>query len=74
MQQQQELIDDEAEQEQKEEDARRAQRESSEVEVRTAQSLLPDSEVDFYLVESHVDISDHLYSLFLKGQRVRVLE
>ena len=46
MQQQQELIDDEAEQEQKEEDARRAQRESSEVEVRTAQSLLPDSEVD----------------------------
>jgi len=34
-----------AEQEQKEEDARRAQRESSEAEVRTAQSLLPDSEL-----------------------------
>jgi LETM1 and EF-hand domain-containing protein 1, mitochondrial len=50
LQQQQELIDDEAEQEQKEEDARRAQRESSEVEVRTAQSLLPDSEVDSLLV------------------------
>jgi len=45
LQQQQELIDDEAEQEQKEEDARRAQRESAELEARTAQSLLPDSEL-----------------------------
>lgn len=45
LQQQQELIDDEAEQEQKEEDARRAKKESDELEARTAQSLLPDSEV-----------------------------
>lgn len=45
LQQQQELIDDEAEQEQKEEDARRAKREADELEARTAQSLLPDSEL-----------------------------
>ncbi|KAF8163251.1 LETM1-like protein-domain-containing protein [Crassisporium funariophilum] len=45
LQQQQELIDDEAEQEQKEEDARRVQREAAEAEARTAQSLLPDSEL-----------------------------
>ncbi|KAF8797973.1 LETM1-domain-containing protein [Phlegmacium glaucopus] len=45
LQQQQELIDDEAEQEQKEEDARRAQREMAEQEARIAQSLLPDSEL-----------------------------
>ncbi|KAG6818163.1 hypothetical protein H0H87_000068 [Tephrocybe sp. NHM501043] len=45
LQQQQELIEDEEEQEQKEEDARRAKKEAEELEVRTAQSLLPDSEV-----------------------------
>ena len=49
LQQQQELIDDEAEQEQKEENARRAQRESTELEAHTAQSLLPDSEVNFFI-------------------------
>ncbi|KAH9484328.1 LETM1 domain-containing protein mdm28, mitochondrial [Psilocybe cubensis] len=42
LQQQQELIDDEAEQEQKEEDARRAKRE---MEAQLAQDLLPDSEL-----------------------------
>ncbi len=48
LQQQQELIDDEAEQEQKEEDARRLKRErETELEVKVAQSLLPDSEVFF---------------------------
>ena len=50
LQQQQELIDDEAEQEQKEEDARRAKREADELEARTAQSLLPDSEVTVHSV------------------------
>ncbi|KAG6854327.1 hypothetical protein C0991_008222 [Blastosporella zonata] len=45
LQQQQELIEDEEEQEQKEEDARRAKKEAEELEVRTAQSLLPDSEL-----------------------------
>ncbi|KAG6878735.1 hypothetical protein C0993_011550 [Termitomyces sp. T159_Od127] len=45
LQQQQELIEDEEEQEQKEEDARRAKREAEDLEVRTAQSLLPDSEL-----------------------------
>ncbi|KAF8894516.1 LETM1-like protein-domain-containing protein [Infundibulicybe gibba] len=45
LQQQQELIEDEEEQEQKEEDARRAKREADELEARTAQSLLPDSEL-----------------------------
>ncbi|KAL4068092.1 LETM1-like protein-domain-containing protein [Scleroderma yunnanense] len=45
LQQQEELIEDEEEQEQKEEDARRAKRESQEQEVRTARSLLPDSEL-----------------------------
>ncbi|KAJ7109293.1 LETM1-like protein-domain-containing protein [Mycena epipterygia] len=46
LQQQEELIEDEEEQEQKEEDARRAKREADELEARTAQSLLPDSEVE----------------------------
>jgi LETM1 and EF-hand domain-containing protein 1 len=45
LQQQQELIEDEAEQEQKEEDARRAVREAAELEAKTAEALLPDSEV-----------------------------
>ncbi|KIJ68928.1 hypothetical protein HYDPIDRAFT_122810 [Hydnomerulius pinastri MD-312] len=45
LQQQEELIEDEQEQEQKEEDARRAKREADELEARTAQSLLPDSEL-----------------------------
>ena len=45
MQQQQELIEDEAEQEQKEEDARRAKREAEELEARTAEALLPDAEL-----------------------------
>ncbi|KAG6879528.1 hypothetical protein C0992_001861 [Termitomyces sp. T32_za158] len=45
LQQQEELIEDEEEQEQKEEDARRAKREAEDLEVRTAQSLLPDSEL-----------------------------
>ena len=45
LQQQEELIEDEEEQEQKEEDARRAKREADELEARTAQSLLPDTEV-----------------------------
>ena len=47
LQQQQELIEDEAEQEQKEEDARRAAREAAELEAKTAEALLPDSEVRF---------------------------
>lgn len=45
LQQQQELIEDEQEQEQKEEDARRARREAAELEARTAEALLPDSEL-----------------------------
>ncbi|KAJ7632538.1 LETM1-like protein-domain-containing protein [Roridomyces roridus] len=45
LQQQEELIEDEEEQEQKEEDARRAKREADELEARTAESLLPDSEL-----------------------------
>ncbi|KAJ2930805.1 hypothetical protein H1R20_g6282, partial [Candolleomyces eurysporus] len=45
LQQQQELIEDEAEQEQKEEDARRAAREAAELEAKTAEALLPDSEL-----------------------------
>lgn len=45
LQQQEELIEDEEEQEQKEVDARRAKREADEQEIRTAQSLLPDSEL-----------------------------
>ncbi|KAI6032551.1 LETM1-like protein-domain-containing protein [Pisolithus marmoratus] len=45
LQQQEELIEDEAEQEQKGEDARRAKRESQEQEIRTAHSLLPDAEL-----------------------------
>lgn len=45
LQQQQELIDDEAQQEQKEGDARRVRREAAELETQVAQSLLPDSEV-----------------------------
>ncbi|KAH7910651.1 LETM1-like protein-domain-containing protein [Hygrophoropsis aurantiaca] len=45
LQQQEELIEDEEEQEQKEEDARRLKREADELEARTAQSLLPDSEL-----------------------------
>lgn len=48
LQQQEELIEDEEEQEQKEEDARRAKREADELEARTAQSLLPDSEVQYF--------------------------
>lgn len=47
LQEQEELITDEAEQEEKEEIARRAKREADELEARTAQSLLPDSEVGF---------------------------
>jgi LETM1 and EF-hand domain-containing protein 1, mitochondrial len=46
LREQEELIEDEEEQEQKEEDARRAKREADELEARTAQSLLPDSEVN----------------------------
>lgn len=49
LRQQEELIEDEEEQEQKEEDARRARREAEELEARTAQTLLPDSEVWVYL-------------------------
>ncbi|KAH8833810.1 LETM1-domain-containing protein [Flagelloscypha sp. PMI_526] len=45
LQQQEELIEDEEEQEQKEEDARRARKEAEELEARTAQTLLPDSEL-----------------------------
>ena len=45
LQQQEELIEDEQEQEEKEEVARRAKREADELEARTAQSLLPESEV-----------------------------
>ncbi|KIY50919.1 LETM1-domain-containing protein [Fistulina hepatica ATCC 64428] len=45
LQQQEELIEDEEEQEQKEEDARRAKRETDEQEAKTAESLLPDSEL-----------------------------
>ncbi|KAK7014939.1 LETM1 and EF-hand domain-containing protein 1, mitochondrial [Favolaschia claudopus] len=51
LQQQEELIEDEEEQEQKEEDARRAKREADEQEARTAQSLLPDSELVSEAVE-----------------------
>lgn len=46
LQQQEELIEDEQEQERKEEDARRAKREAAELEIRIAQALLPDSEVN----------------------------
>ena len=53
MQQQQELIDDEAEQEQKEEDARRAKRET---EAQLAQELLPDSEVGFQVLRIMADV------------------
>jgi LETM1 and EF-hand domain-containing protein 1 len=53
LQQQQELIEDEQEQEQKEEDARRAKREADEQEARTAESLLPDSEVILSPTFSH---------------------
>ena len=57
LQQQEELIEDEEEQEQKEENARRAKREADELEVRIAQSLLPDSEViflhDYHLYRIH---------------------
>ncbi|KIM80784.1 hypothetical protein PILCRDRAFT_822055 [Piloderma croceum F 1598] len=52
LQQQEELIEDEEEQEQKEEDARRAKKESDEQEARTAQSLLPDSELQPDKVEA----------------------
>lgn len=45
LQQQQELIEDEAEQEQKEEVARRAAKEAAELEAKTAEALLPDSEL-----------------------------
>ncbi|EGN95445.1 hypothetical protein SERLA73DRAFT_186448 [Serpula lacrymans var. lacrymans S7.3] len=51
LQQQEELIEDEEEQEQKEEDARRVKREADEMEARTAQSLLPDSELHPQKVE-----------------------
>jgi hypothetical protein len=59
LQQQQELIDDEAEQEQKEEDARRAKREA---EAQLAQDLLPDSEVSVFenlFLQSHSSIYIH---------------
>jgi len=52
LQQQEELIEDEEEQEQKEEDARRAKKEADEQEARTAQSLLPDSELQPDKVEA----------------------
>ncbi|KAG2020342.1 MRS7 family protein [Coprinopsis cinerea AmutBmut pab1-1] len=52
LQQQQELIDDEAEQEQKEEDARRAKREAEEAEARAAEALLPDSELHPEVLET----------------------
>ncbi|KIJ44405.1 hypothetical protein M422DRAFT_779476 [Sphaerobolus stellatus SS14] len=56
LQQQEELIEDEEEQEQKEEDARKAKREATERakredEARTAQALLPDSELQPEVVE-----------------------
>jgi len=67
LQQQQELIDDEAEQEQKEEDARRAKREADELEARTAQSLLPDSEVTVHLVIALELLDEICLSFFLKS-------
>lgn len=48
LQQQEELIEDEEEQEQKEENARRAKKEE---EARTAEALLPDSEVRFQFLD-----------------------
>lgn len=62
LQQQQELIEDEEEQEQKEEDARRAAREAAELEARTAQSLLPDSEVMCFLLSTYHIQCDTGYS------------
>jgi hypothetical protein len=61
LQQQEELIEDEEEQEQKEEDARRAKKEADEQEARTAQSLLPDSEVaSMFTLHAHwMLIKDH---------------
>lgn len=49
LKQQEELIQDEQEQEQREEDARRAKKEE---EARLAESLLPESEVPFRLMQS----------------------
>lgn len=57
LQQQEELIEDEEVQEQKEEDARRAKKEADEQEARTAQSLLPDSEVMCLCDLSHIEHS-----------------
>lgn len=67
LQQQEELIEDEEEQEQKEEDARRAKREADELEARTAQSLLPDTEVTFTLRPSVP------FLIFLVCSSIRVL-
>ena len=62
LQQQEELIEDEEEQEQKEEDARRAKKEAEErskreEEARMAESLLPDSEVSYFLSPSRSVLS-----------------
>lgn len=56
LQQQEELIEDEEEQEMKEEELRRSKREAEEQrkreeEARMAQSLLPESEVNFFGVQ-----------------------
>jgi LETM1 and EF-hand domain-containing protein 1 len=67
LQQQEELIEDEEEQEQKEEDARRAKREADELEARTAQSLLPDSEVSANLSPSIMSLTS--CSFFRKSKR-----
>src|SRR6266436_483254 len=66
LQQQEELIEDEEEQEQKEEDARRAKREADELEARTAQSLLPDTEVTFAF---HPSVPCLIFSVQLHPER-----
>lgn len=66
LQQQEELIEDEEEQEQKEEDARRAKKEADEQEARTAQSLLPDSEVN---IIPYTDTHSFLIAIFSYNRR-----
>ncbi|KAJ3509215.1 hypothetical protein NMY22_g16367 [Coprinellus aureogranulatus] len=67
LQQQQELIEDEAEQEQKEESARRAAREAAELEAKTAEALLPDSEARPDLIRNLKQLCDALVILSSKS-------
>lgn len=67
LQQQEELIEDEEEQEQKAEDARRAKREAHEQEIRTARSLLPDSEVYMHMPHIYLAYADPRLSSNLRS-------